>query len=205
MTNEPHNSIVLLLDRAREGDTAAREELFVRCRNYLAFIARAQAETWLRRKVDASDIVQQTMLEAHKGFEQFRGQSEQEWLAWLKRILNNNAADYVRHYKQAQKRKVSREVPIHRHVDGEDQLFEPAAPIESPSQLVMQHENEILLADAIAKLSDDHQEVIMLRNVQRLPFDEVADRMNRSRPAAQMLWMRAIKKLQELMKQHAPD
>ena len=206
MTQPNRESLVLLLDKARDGDTTARDELFERCRNYLAFVARAQAETWLQRKVDASDIVQQTMLEAHQAFEQFRGQSEQEWLAWLKRILNNNAADFVRHYKGAQKRDIKREIPMHREVNGEQQVFEPTAPIDSPSQLVMQNEDEIQLADAIAQLSDDHQEVIMLRNVQRLPFDEVADRMGRSRPAAQMLWMRAIKRLQQLMKNYdAPE
>ena len=59
---------------------------------------------------------------------------------------------------------------------------------------------DIELADAISRLSADHQEVIMLRNLQHLPFDEVAERMGRSRPAVQMLWMRAIRKLEELMR-----
>jgi RNA polymerase sigma-70 factor (ECF subfamily) len=53
------------------------------------------------------------------------------------------------------------------------------------------------LADAIAGLPEDYQEVIVLRNLQRLPFDEVARRMGRSRPAAQMLWMRALRRLRE--------
>ena len=56
-----------------------------------------------------------------------------------------------------------------------------------------------MIADALARLSEDHKEVIVLRNLQRLPFDEVARRMDRSRPAVQMLWMRAIHKLQEAM------
>lgn len=200
MSRVDQPSLVKLLAQARTGDHGARDELFDRCRNYVSFVARAQVETWLRRKVDASDIVQQTMLEAHRAFDQFRGESEQEWLAWLKRILNNNAADFVRHYRTTQKRRVSREVPLERQVDGEEVRFEPAAPIDSPSQLVMQYEDEIRLADAISQLSEDHQEVILLRNVQRLPFEDVAEQMNRTRPATQMLWMRAIKKLQQLLK-----
>ena len=52
---------------------------------------------------------------------------------------------------------------------------------------------------ALAELSPDYQEVILLRNLERLPFDEVAQRMGRSRPAVQMLWMRAIRKLREMM------
>ena len=58
---------------------------------------------------------------------------------------------------------------------------------------------ELALAAALAELSTDHREVIMLRNLQRLSFDEVAQRMNRSRPAAQMLWMRAMQKLKEVL------
>jgi len=65
---------------------------------------------------------------------------------------------------------------------------------------VMQYENEIEVADAISQLPDDYRDVIMLRNLQRLPFSDVAQQMGRSRPAVQMLWMRAIKKLEEVLK-----
>lgn len=199
---EPDKSpLVELLHRAREGNTEARDELFDKCRNYVAFVARSQVESWLRQKVDASDLIQQTLLEAHRGFDQFRGKTEGEWLAWLKQILKHNAADFVRHYRGTAKRQARREVPIHgQTAGGSDFIREPADPGESPSQIVMQHEDEIRLADAMAKLTPDHQEVIMLRNIQRLPFDEVAERMGRSRPAVQMLWMRAIKKLQQEVK-----
>ncbi len=70
---------------------------------------------------------------------------------------------------------------------------------ETPSQAFLRKERELELADALARLSPDHREVILLRNLQRLPFDEVARRMDRSRPAAQMLWMRAMSKLQEAL------
>ena len=63
----------------------------------------------------------------------------------------------------------------------------------------MQKENEILLADELARLPEDYQEVIYLRNMQRLPFKEIAERMNRSQGAVQMLWLRALKQLQEQM------
>ena len=75
--------------------------------------------------------------------------------------------------------------------------MDPSDPGETPSQLVMQRENEIQLAEAVSRLDEDYQEVILLRNVQRLSFNEVAERMDRSRPAAQMLWLRALKKLKE--------
>jgi RNA polymerase sigma-70 factor (ECF subfamily) len=76
---------------------------------------------------------------------------------------------------------------------------DPADQGESPSQLLLRKERELLVADALARLTPDHREVIMLRNLQRLPFQEVAERMGRSRPAVQMLWMRALQKLQEAL------
>ena len=85
-----------LLAKARAGDAAARDRLFAHCRDYLGLAARARVEASLRAKVDASDLVQQTLLEAHRGFTKFQGATEAEWLAWLRRILEHNAADFVR-------------------------------------------------------------------------------------------------------------
>jgi RNA polymerase sigma-70 factor (ECF subfamily) len=189
-----------LLAQARAGDAAARDLLFAHCRDYLGLAARARVETWLRAKVDASDLVQQTMLEAHRGFGRFQGVTEAEWLAWLRRILDNNAADFVRRYRSTGKRQVGREVPLAGAGDSSvPGCPEPAADDESPSAAAVRHEGELALAAALSKLTPDHREVIVLRNLQRLPFDEVAQRMERSRPAVQMLWMRAIQKLQEVM------
>jgi RNA polymerase sigma-70 factor (ECF subfamily) len=188
-----------LLARARAGDEAARDRLFARCRDYLGLAARARVEVKLRAKVDASDLVQQTLLEAHRGFGRFQGATEAEWLAWLRRILDHNAADFVRRYRSTGKREVGREVPLVREGSSAGGCPEPAAADETPSAAAVRREGELELAAALAQLTADHREVIVLRNLQRLPFDEVARRMNRSRPAAQMLWMRAIQKLQEVM------
>jgi RNA polymerase sigma-70 factor (ECF subfamily) len=202
MSDSDSNSSVLigLLDRARGGDEAARDELFDRCRNYVSLLARVHIESWLQAKVDPSDLVQQTLLEAYRGMGGFKGQSEGEWLAWLKQILKHNATDYIRRYKGAAKRRIQREVPLEAVRHGSS-LFriDPSDPGETPSQLVMQHENEIQLAEAVSRLDEDYQQVILLRNVQRLSFNEVAERMGRSRPAVQMLWLRALRKLKELL------
>jgi len=187
--------VVELIRRAREGELEARDELFRQCRSYVGLIARAQVESWLRVKVDASDLVQQTLLEAHRDFSRFRGQSEQEWLAWLRRIVARNAADFVRQYRGAAKRAVRREVGFAAESGDGGGAPEPAAPVETPSQEFLHLEAALQVSAALETLPPDYQEVVFLRNVQRLSFDEVARRMNRSRPAAQMLWLRALKKL----------
>ncbi len=189
-----------LIDGARQGDAECRDRLFALCRSYLGFMARSQVETWLRRKVDASDLVQETMLEACRDFERFEGCTEQEWLAWLRKILHHNAADFVRRYRGTAKRAAGREVPFRDPADSRSPgAPEPAAPVATPSQEFLLLDTELRVTAALSELSPDYQEVILLRNLQRLPFNEVAERMGRSRPAVQMLWMRAIRKLQETL------
>ncbi len=188
-----------LLQKARTGDDAARERLFVVCRNYVSVVARAEMASWLKSKVDASDLVQQTLLEAHRGMARFRGTTEAEWLSWLRQILAHNAADFVRRYHGVEKRCVAREVSLTPADDSTGPAFQPSDGDPSPSQLLAQKELQLQVADAVSQLPEDYQDVVILRNLQQLPFDEVALRMGRSRPAVQMLWTRAIRKLQEIL------
>lgn len=201
MSSEPHLSVSDLLARARGRTPGELDRLFGACRNYLNLVARNQLEGRLRAKVDASDLVQQTLLEAYRDFDNFRGTTEAEWLAWLRRILVHNAAQVARHFHGTEKRQAGREVPLDPNGPSGTGHFgvQPADPGESPSQQLLRKERELLIADALMHLTEDHREVICLRNLQRLPFDEVARRMGRSRPAVQMLWMRALQKLQETL------
>ncbi|MFO1041698.1 MAG: sigma-70 family RNA polymerase sigma factor [Planctomycetaceae bacterium] len=200
-TSTSQSSLVVreCLLKARAGDTAARDRLFAACRSYLGLIARANVQPWLRTKVDASDLVQQTMLDAHRDFHRFRGESDQEWLAWLRQILNHNACDAARHYGTADKRAVRHEVSLAGNSTDSTPGWDLPSPDQSPSQLAIHNESELRLAEAIDQLPEDYREVIILRNLQRLPFDAVAEQMGRTRPAAQMLWARALEKLKSLL------
>jgi RNA polymerase sigma-70 factor (ECF subfamily) len=202
MSTDNGSPLLELVQRARAGDEAAREKLFVLCRDYVGVVARTQVGSWLQAKVDASDLVQQTLLDMHKGMAEFRGETEAEWLAWLRKILNHNATDYVRQYGGTQKRQTQREVSLHNALPGDSEArpFDPKDPGESPSQCVLRRERELEVARALAQLPVDYQEVIELRNLQRLSFEEVAERLGRSRGAVQMLWMRALRKLEEILK-----
>jgi RNA polymerase sigma-70 factor (ECF subfamily) len=207
MNGQDNQSVADLLARARGNQPGDLDRLFGSVRNYLGILARAQVESWLQAKVDASDLIQQTMLEAYRDFAHFRGSTEAEWLAWLRRILAHNAANFVRQYRGTEKRQARREVALAGPGDGSE-FRGPADPAdrgESPSQQLLRKERELMIADALAELSPDHREVILLRNLQRLPFQEVAERMGRSRPATQMLWMRAIEKLQQVLAAMTPD
>ena len=140
------------------------------------------------------------MLRAHKYFGQFRGTTEPELLAWLRQILVNNLARFVEQHMLAARRDVRREVSIERlGVALEQSTIQLAALVpaqgKSPSMAVQQREEAVALANRLAQLPKDYREVLVLRNLQGLPFDEVAGRIGRSVGATRMLWLRAIEKL----------
>ena len=194
------------LAAARRGDDAARERLFDACRSYVDLAARYHLQRRLRAKVDASDIVQQSLLEAHRGFDRFAGESPGEWLAWLKRIVVHNAYDEAKRYRGTAKRDAGREVPLDGRGDAaEAWAFDPASSEPSPSQHAVRWEEEVRLAAALEHLPEDHRDIILLRNLERLPFEEVAKRMGRSAGACRMLWMRAIAGLREHIGEPTPD
>src|SRR3954454_291249 len=192
-----------LIGRARRGSKSGLGSLLEQYRNYLVVLATTQIEKRLQPRVSPSDVVQETMLRAHKNFAQFRGTTEPELLAWLRQILVNNLAHFVEQHVLAARRDVRREVSIERlGVALEQSTIQLAALVpaqgKSPSMAVQQREEAVLLADRLAQLPDDYREVLVLRNLQGLPFDAVAKRIGRTVGATQMLWLRAIEKLRTL-------
>jgi RNA polymerase sigma-70 factor (ECF subfamily) len=101
-----------LIHAARRGSTAALGQLLERCRRYLLLVANHSLDSDLRPKAGASDLVQDTFVEAQQDFSRFQGSSEPELLAWLTKILTNRLANNVRHYRYTLKRSVDREEPL---------------------------------------------------------------------------------------------
>jgi RNA polymerase sigma-70 factor (ECF subfamily) len=189
-----------LISEARGGSATSIGLLLQLYRNYLTVLATTQIEKRLQPRLSPSDVVQETMLRAHKHFGQFRGTTEQELVAWLRQILVNNLAKFVEQHVLAARRDVRREVSMERLGAALERstiqlaALLPAAD-KSPSMAVQQREEAVVLADRLAQLADDYREVLVLRNLQGLPFEEVAERMDRSVGAVRMLWLRAIEKL----------
>lgn len=192
-----------LLRRAREGDGEQMGRLLQLYRNYLRLLAESELDRKLRARVSPSDIVQETMLEAHRDFGQFRGGSEPEFVAWLRRILLNNLAEVISKHVLAEKRDIRRDRSLAQMQASIErsavQLRENlVANVTSPSSDAQRRERAVLLADVMSELTDDHREVLMLRNLRGLPFKEVAEQMERTEAATKMLWMRAVKRLRTL-------
>jgi RNA polymerase sigma-70 factor (ECF subfamily) len=187
------------LQEAQAGDAATLGRLLELYRRYLALLARLQIGKRLQGKVDASDIVQETFLQAHRHFARFRGQTEAELVAWLRQILAANLADVFRRYLGTQGRDVRLEREIEADLDCSAVLLDHGlvARDSSPSHRAARREQAVILADALAELPEDYREVLVLRHLEGLTFPEVARRMNRSLDSVEKLWMRGLAKLRE--------
>jgi len=171
-----------------------------RHRSWLGLLARMQIDHDLRAKFDPSDVVQQTMLEAVRGWPQFRGETPQELAAWLRQILSRVLLREIRDLKVTGKRNIGREVSLDAALaDSSRRLCDVlAGPGTSPGAIAEEHERALILAEALARLPDDYREVILLRNLQGFSHEQIAERLGRSVGATRMLWIRALTRLREL-------
>src|SRR5262245_32188049 len=182
------------LSAARGGSREALGRLLEACRDYLLLVANRELDFDLRAKGGASDLVQQTFLEAQRDFAAFHGASEDELLAWLRRLLVHNLADFTRRYRGTRKRGAEREVTL----EGDSSAVAPgdalAADTPSPSGRAVAREQDEGLERALAQLPEDYRQVILLRYQEERSFEEIGEMMGRSPNAARKLWLRAVQR-----------
>ncbi len=173
-------------------------------RDYLLLLVRLQIGARLRAKLDASDVVQQAILQAHEKREQFRGRTEGEWLAWLRAVLATTMATAARRL-DAQARDPGRERSLEAELERSASRLEGllAADQTSPSELAVRGEDLLRLAQALARLPDDQRRAVELHYLKGIPVADVAERIGRSRPSAVGLLFRGLKRLRELL--HEPE
>src|SRR5438477_3946422 len=167
-----------LFTSARAGSPSCLSELLALYANYLKLLVAAQLDNRLRVRVSPSDIVQESFFEAHRDFAEFRGKSMGEFVVWLRRIVVNNILRVVEQHVMAEKRDVRREVSLEeigRRLEQSTVRLETllAEQAESPSGCAARREDEILLADTLARLPADYRDVIVLRHIEGLSFEEV--------------------------------
>jgi RNA polymerase sigma-70 factor (ECF subfamily) len=190
----------LLLVLAKAGYNRALARLLVRYRDQLAGQARGQVGRRLRVKLDVEDLLQEVSLEAHRDIGKFRGCTEREFVSWLRKILETIVSNQVRHYLGTERRNLRLE---RRLADLDDSTAgmqqDPVAPDTSPSQKAVQRERAARLAEAIDTLPRAYREVIVLRHQSGLSFLEIARRMNRTEDSVKNMWVRALRRLRELL------
>ncbi|MCA9126095.1 MAG: sigma-70 family RNA polymerase sigma factor, partial [Planctomycetales bacterium] len=184
-----------LIESARAGSAEALGSLLDAFRDYLTLIAERELDGDLRAKGGASDIVQETFLEAQVAFGKFESHTQDELLAWLRVMLQNNLADFRRRYRDTQKRSAHREVNLIGEGSSGNWGDALGAQLDTPSGQFITQETMQQVETALACLPDDYQQVIRWRYFERCSFEEIASRLQRSTNAAQKLLIRAIDRL----------
>ena len=171
-----------------------------RYRSYLHLLARLQLAPRLRGKLDASDVVQQTLLKAHEAWGQFRGHEPAELAAWLRRILARTLADAARDLGRA-KRDVALERSLEAAVEESSARLEAwvTADQSSPSEQAIRNEQAIRLAEALGTLPDAMREALVLKHCQDWSLAEIGQHLRRSPAAVASLLRRGLRQLRELL------
>jgi RNA polymerase sigma-70 factor (ECF subfamily) len=185
------------------------QALLERYREFVKLVVRCHSPGQLRARMDSSDLVQETLLQAAQHMGQFQGHAEEEWRAWLGRIAEREGIHQARRHLDAAKRARAREQPLPNPAasgaSGLSRLDQWLAGSQtSPSLAAVRQERAVLLSEALARLPEDSREVLVLRHLEGLGFAEVGERMGRSAGAVRVLWVRALKRLREEI-EHGPQ
>ena len=186
-----------LLTLARQGNDSAVGELLGMFRGYLKLLARLQLRT--RPGLgEPSDFAQEAVIRALKGFQQFRGTTEAELTAWLRKILSRCLADAHRRQRPDGK---PAQLAAQLDRSSHQLLAQIVGPGQSPSELFARREEAVLLADALERLPPDYREAIILRQVEGLSSEQVAQRMGRSVASVRKLWARGLIELRKQLRE----
>lgn len=194
-----------LLAAARENESEALGRVLEMHRNYLTLLARIQVGRRLQGKVDPADLVQDAFLDAHRQFPHFRGETAESVTAWLRRILAGQIAHLVRRYYSVEARDVRLEQSIEHELGSSSDWLARGVSNSgtSPSESAARREELTRLADALEQLSPDYRDVILFRQIENLPFAEVAARMGRTEDSVQKLWVRGLDALRKILERES--
>jgi RNA polymerase sigma-70 factor, ECF subfamily len=173
-----------------------------RFRGYLHVLACAQLDARFQGKLDASDVVQQTLLKAHEAFAQFRGRDPAQLAAWLRKILARTVADCMRDLGRA-RRDVALERSLEGAVDQSSARLEGwlVADQPSPSQEAIRNEQLIRLADALAALPELQRQVLVLKHCEGWQLAEISQHLGRSPAAVGSLLRRGLKQIRQQLRE----
>lgn len=192
-----------VLDRAKKGDESAKGELLNRFRPYLNVIAQRLLDERLQGRMDFSDVVQTTFMEAARDFESFRGDSVESLLAWLRNILKNNVSTAHQQHLAAMKRSARKETVLRvaSESGGSSLGMADIIPSESssPSQRMMRDEAAVVLASCLEQIPETQRDAIRMRYLEGMSLRDISIRMEKSEMAVAGLLKRGLRALREEM------
>ncbi len=191
-----------LIECAHSGDRDSLGRLLELYRQYLKTIARRRMGSMLNRRMDVSDVVQQTMVSAHQYFGNFVGSEDEQLQAWLRQILVCNISTAIRDHLYTKKRGLSLETSIDScsmTSDPNGKEMVPVATSPSPSMKASQLEESLRLLDHLDGLPQDQATAVRLRYLECCSIREIAEHLDRSVTAAAGLVKRGVQNLRRAM------
>jgi RNA polymerase sigma-70 factor, ECF subfamily len=192
-----------LLNQAHQGEAGAVDRLLASHRDALRRMVDLRLDPALGRRLDASDIVQDVLLEASRRLNDYLRNPVMPFHLWLRHIAKDHMIDAHRRHRQAQRRSLDREQPILPAVFADRSSIELAARFLdhelTPASAAMRHELQRRLETAVASLAEDDREIVLMRHFEQLSNQEVATLLGLSEAAASMRYLRAVRRLRSLL------
>ena len=191
-----------LLAGAREGRSEAVDQLLERHRDALRRMIDMRLDARIQTRVDASDIVQEVMVDANRRLQDYLANPTMPFHLWLRHMARDRIIDAHRRHRASAKRSVDREQRAaakqldHSTVELVTQLCDAQL---TPAAAATMHELQQRFADAIEQLDDQDREVVLMRHFEQLSNQEVAQALQLTEPAASMRYLRAMRRLRAML------
>ena len=197
------NKTEQLLDGARQGDSDAVNDLLQRHRDSLRRLIEMRMDQKIQRRVDVSDVLQDVLVEANRRLQDYLGNPVMPFHLWIRQIARDRIIDAHRRHRGSAKRSVDREQAL--QIGATDDrssmmlMNEVCDPELTPAAKATQNEMAKAVEQAISKLGDQDAEIVIMRHYEKLGNQEVAHVLGLSEPAASMRYLRAVRRLRELL------
>ncbi len=191
-----------LLQNARQGESAAVNELMERHRNAVRQMIQMRLDRAVAARVDASDVVQDVLLEASQRLNDFIKSGSMPFHLWLRQLAKDRLIDMHRRHRGAQRRSVDREQRVAAGSSERSSLNLDGVLADgqlTPAAASIRREIEQRFLTALQELGDDDRDIILMRHQEHLTNSEVAEALGLSQPAAGMRYLRALRKLREVL------
>lgn len=192
-----------LLDGIREGKDGAADRLLERHRDPLRRMIEMRMDQKIKQRVDASDIVQEVMIEANRRLQKYLENPVMPFHLWIRQMARDRLIDAHRRHRGSEKRSVDREKAMVAPGAMDRSTIELAAQLcdaeMTPAEAATMKELHQRFQNAIEELDENDREIVIMRHVEQLTNQDVAAALDLSEPAASMRYLRAIRKLRTLL------
>jgi RNA polymerase sigma-70 factor (ECF subfamily) len=192
-----------LIEQAKTGAPGALDQLLAEFREPLRRVIGLRLDPVLSRRIDASDIVQDVLLEANQRLNDYLRNPTMPFHLWLRHLAQDRIIDTHRRHRQAQRRSVDREQPIDRPAWVDASSIQLVAQLvdteQTPASAAIQQELQRRLESALTQLNEDDRDIILMRHHEQLSNQDVAAALGLNEAAASMRYLRALRKLRAIL------